>query len=274
MSSRTPALLALLAAVALVPFFRRGPAVGPAAKPAPVAMVAPVPSSPAALPPPAENIPPTEAAEDLALRVGDLLRAGRFTDALALADTLPASAEGLRRDCFAALFASWARARPAEAPALAGLLPRHTTDPAVFEAFVRGWAESSPAGLADHARTLPAGDSRSVALATALERWVLLAPAELADWLPHLTDPAEFDRAAGLLVERTDALHRPTQTALTWAESLADPALRLRALTHVLREWAEQDPAAARGFVESSPCLTPEQRPALRAALRVPVVET
>ncbi len=208
------------------------------------------------------------------MRVGELIRAGRFTDALALAETLPTAPDGLRRDCFAAVFAAWARTRPAEAPALADFLRRQAVEPAVFEAFARGWAESAPAGLADHALSLPPGPDRNTALTFALDRWILLAPAEVADWIPRLADPAEFDQAAGLLVERTDALHRSTQTALAWAENLSDPALRLRALTRVLREWAGQDPAAALRFAESAPGLAPEHRPLLIAALRVPVPET
>lgn len=272
MSSRSPALLVLLAALALPLLLRRAPPATP--RPGFAVPPASLPSAAPSYTAPVASVLPLDAGQDIPALIGELIRTGRFEDALALADTLPATLDGTRQECFASLFAAWARTRPAEGPALAGLLLRHAEEPAVFEAFARGWAESSPAGLADHALGLPPGPDRNAALAIALDRWILLAPAEVADWLPRLADPAEFDRAAGLLVERADTLLLPTQSALAWAGNLSDPALRLRALTRVLREWAGQDPAAARRFAESAPDLAPEHRPLLIAALRVPVPET
>lgn len=244
---------------------------GPSISPSAAAHPSPSLSPPSFAEP---NPLPVAADEPLTLRLGELLRAHHFADALALAETIPASSPESRQEWFATIFAAWARAVPAEAPALAEILARHTPDAPVFQSFALAWAESAPAALADHALTLPAGKERDFALRTALTRWTLLSPAESADWIARLTDPIEFDQAAALLVERTDSIHRPTATALTWAENLADPTLRLRALTHVLREWAERDPVAARRFAESSPTLSPDHRSALLASLVPPVSES
>ncbi len=129
--------------------------------------------------------------------------------------------------------------------------------------------------LAVHALALTPGPARAALLDEALARWTLLDPAAVADWiLVHLTDAAEFDRAAALLVRSTDTIHRPTATALAWAESLADPDRRLAALAHVLREWDEQDPAAVEAYLAASPALTPAQRRELVAALTPFLPET
>lgn len=130
-----------------------------------------------------------------------------------------------------------------------------------------------PSRALDAALALPAGPDRDTAFTTALERWILNDPATAAVWIARLSSPRDFDRAAALLVIRTDALHRSTATALAWAEDLADPALRRRALVHVLREWAQQDPEAALRYAETAPSLS-DQRSALLAALLPPVPET
>lgn len=150
------------------------------------------------------------------------------------------------------------------------LVPRQETLPASAD---QSAPSASPSREIDAALALPPGPDRDTAFTSALERWILNDPDAAAVRIARLTDPRDFDRAAALLVIRTDALHRTTATALAWAEDLADPALRRRALVHVLREWAQQDPAAALRYAETAPSLT-DQRSAVLAALLPPIPET
>lgn len=153
-------------------------------------------------------------------RLPALLRAGDVEAALALAATLPDTADR----------AHWTLAALRLAP---------------------------PELLAAHALARAAGPARTALLDEALARWTLRDPAATAEWIArHLIDAAEFDRAIALLVQRTDTVHRSTATALEMAENLADPDLRLNALAQVAKEWSEQNPSAALHYVLTSPDLS------------------
>jgi hypothetical protein len=132
-----------------------------------------------------------------------------------------------------------------------------------------------PPVLAAHAIRLSPGPERERLLAAAVDRWTLDDPAAVGEWAArHLATVPELDLALTRIVESTDILHRPTATALAWADELSDPRLRLRALRQVVREWAAQDAAAALRFAESTDAVDAGGRRELLAALRVPVAET
>lgn len=116
------------------------------------------------------------------------------------------------------------------------------------------------------ALALPPGQDHDKALIAAIEPCILNDPASASVWIVRIADAHDFDLAAALLVLHTDQLHRSTAVALTWAEALADPALRLGALAHVLREWSQQDPDAPLRYIDTDPTLSSEDRAALRAA--------
>ena len=124
------------------------------------------------------------------------------------------------------------------------------------------------------ALALPSGPEHDAALITAIEPWILNDPAAASRWIVRLTAARDFDLAAALLVIRTDQLHRSTAVALTWAEDLSDPLLRLGALAHVLREWAQDDPDAPLRYIERTPALSSRDRAALRDALTPLPAET
>lgn len=133
---------------------------------------------------------------------------------------------------------------------------------------------SSPPGEVASAGSLPPGAKHDAAFIAAIEPWILNDPAAASGWIIRITDAHDFDLAAALLVLHTDQLHRTTAVALTWAEGLADPTLRLGALTHVLREWAQQDRDDALRYVDTTPALSSDDRTALRAALTPLPTET
>lgn len=101
-----------------------------------------------------------------------------------------------------------------------------------------------------------------------METWILSDPAAVNAWaVEHLHDQADWDLAASLLIRHTDTVHRATQVAREWAESIHDGDLRARALEQVAREWAGQDAEAARTYVASTPSLDTAQRAAVLSAL-------
>lgn len=172
---------------------------------------------------------------------------------------------------------------PASPPTLAALLraghfektlarAATLTDPAEREHWTLAALRlAPPERLAAHALAQPPGPARQLLLDESLARWILIDPASAAAWMSrHLSDSDEFDRAAALLVQRTDSLHRPTATALALSEDLANPDLRHLALSHVVREWNETDPEATLRYVESASTLTLDQRLLLFTALTPP----
>ena len=141
-------------------------------------------------------------------------------------------------------------------------------------ALTTGGPEPAATSMVAAAFAMPPVGQRNAAFYAALENWILNDPEAAAGWIIHLADPRDFDRGAALLVIHTDTLQRPTALALTWAEDLADPALRRCALLHVLREWSQENPSAALRYAGSAPSLSPEERAALLAALAAHPTET
>ena len=132
-----------------------------------------------------------------------------------------------------------------------------------------------PPLLAKHALTLADNADRDRLLRSAIERWVLVDPAAFGEWVSvHLSDNAELDAALAHIIEHTDTIQRPTAAAVAWAGLIHDPALRVRALDAVVREWAATDAEAAIRFAETAPDLSAAQRAALLARLAPPVAET
>ena len=170
-------------------------------------------------------LPPPErtsvAAGDSALDA--LLRAGRFEELLVRLADLP---EGTARD-------QW------------------------IETCVR---LAPPELLAEHALRLPGASGERI-LSVALQRWAHDDPAKLGEWAARrLPDAPALDAALAGIVESTDALHRPTATALELARLIRAPGLRCRAIRAALREWAASDPDAALRFAETDSAIPSDQR--------------
>jgi hypothetical protein len=187
-----------------------------------------------------------------------------FLDAaLAVAQHGPAAT---RADTLATVFRLAAAQNPETARELAMLLRDNQPGP-VFTDVLRSWAQTQPSHVADFALTLPHNDSRAVALTAALDPWLLRDPAGAGEWISRLPNTPERDAALCSWLLKTDSLHRPTESALRHATTIADGALRLQATAHILREWAARAPDAAKNFAETVPGFAPDQRPTLLAAL-------
>ena len=199
-------------------------------------------------------LPPPErtsvAAGDSALDA--LLRAGRFEELLVRLADLP---EGTARD-------QWIETCARLAP---------------------------PELLAEHALRLPGASGERI-LSVALQRWAHDDPAKLGEWAARrLPDAPALDAALagivegnydvtsheiGHIVESTDALHRPTATALELARLIRAPGLRCRAIRAALREWAASDPDAALRFAETDSAIPSDQRAGLLDLFTPAIPET
>jgi hypothetical protein len=197
--------------------------------------------------------------------VGALIRREAFGAALEFARSGP---NELRPAWLATLFGAWAEREPAFARELATLFGTQGGAGPAFQSVVEHWATANPAAAAAYAMDLPPGPARSAALQASVPRWAVCDPEAVVAALPRLTGPAERDTALAAIVSGTDAVNRPTQTALAWSEAITDPALRQRALAHVLLEWAQSDPAAAESYVSTATHLSAAEREALHAALQ------
>ena len=184
-------------------------------------------------------LPPPErtsvAAGDSALDA--LLRAGRFEELLVRLADLP---EGTARD-------QWIETCARLAP---------------------------PELLAEHALRLPGASGERI-LSVALQRWAHDDPAKLGEWAARrLPDAPALDAALADIVESTDALHRPTATALELARLIRAPGLRCRAIRAALREWAASDPDAALRFAETDSAIPSDQRAGLLDLFTPAIPET
>lgn len=151
-------------------------------------------------------------------------------------------------------FFQWARNEPSQA--LAAL--DNITDPIVrgkaYGEVIGGWAWSDPKGLASYALTLPAGSGRAEAIAEALPRWVEKDPNAAMDWMRQHDSGREFDSGVAAIANLQSVITQQPATAMAMAGDLiSDPATRKQTMRSVFRQWAENDPAAARQFLEKTP---------------------
>ena len=131
-----------------------------------------------------------------------------------------------------------------------------------------------PELLAEHALQLPGASGERI-LSIALQRWAHDDPAKLGEWAARrLSEAPALDAALAGIVESTDALHRPTSTALELARLIRDPALRCHAIRAALREWAASDPGAALRFAETDSAIPSEQRAGLLDLFTPAIPET
>jgi hypothetical protein len=165
------------------------------------------------------------------------------------------------------VFAAWVQREPGFARELVALFGGEGGNSPAYHAVMQSWCAVAPAEAAQYALSLSPGPARQVAIGLALPTWAAEDPAGLAAALPRFRRGEERDRAATCLICRTDAVNRPTATALSWAEAVEDPVLRQKAVLHVLREWAQQDPSAVAEYLDGSDRLQASEREALLAAL-------
>ncbi len=194
--------------------------------------------------------------------VGALTGAGEFTSAFQFARAAPVE---LREEWLAAALRRWAAQKPEAAVQALDSIGDASLHASLLHSVAAGWAERDPAGLAAYALGQPLSPDRDLVLAAAMLKWNERDPTALATWLNTLPRGREFDAGAAMLVRRTDQANRSVEVALHWVESISTPTLRRDSLQHVLTEWGQTDPVAARAYLESITWLAPDERAAIRA---------
>jgi len=165
-----------------------------------------------------------------------------------------------REDWATAAAQAWAKSQPREAlTALDALVDEPLRDP-VFRAVVQGWPAAQPADLAAYALSLPAGEQRAYALDQVMFKWSRADPAGLASWLANVPPGPNYDTGAFFIVTESKPANLGPESALNWVQSIGDPGLRLNSFEHVLGQWGQTDPGAARNYVQQVGGLDTEER--------------
>lgn len=183
-----------------------------------------------------------------------LCAAGNFQTAVAMA------AEGdreTRAGWMGTAYSHWAEYQPEQAARAAAAI----NDPELRQQALRGvaggWGAVDPAALVAFAAGLPSDADRSATLSQALERWVKRDPKNASTWIDQHENRPEFDQGVAT-VATMDGIK--SDVAVSWAESISNPALRSETLALVVRNWMAADPAAARAYLKASSHLLPPDR--------------
>jgi hypothetical protein len=148
------------------------------------------------------------------------------------------------------VWVGWADANPLAAAA--ALKSTSRLDGDIFESVGHAWSRTDPAAALAWAQSIADENSRERAL-----RSIYLDVEKLgAEKARSLVDSITDERARGDAASRVaDQLARTGEVseALAWAQSLSAPEARARAVSQVVHEWAEIDPAAATRFAAGMP---------------------
>ncbi len=205
---------------------------------------------------------PDRAADYGSYLIAALSRVGEFDQAAAFATNGDAE---VRVGWLNSAYSSWAADQPQAALEQVAQLTDPTVRRTAFDAAMSRWAYNDPPAAAQYALSLPAGHERTLALTVALREWSAADPVAAAAWMNQQTHLPEFDFGAAIVASHPDAIGQP-DAAISWAESIVDPQLKVRILATVVNQWAAVDPVAARRYVETSPNLKPDERPGVLAA--------
>lgn len=167
-----------------------------------------------------------------------------------------------------AAYYQWAMRQPESALKAFGGIADSATRSHAFLGLTAGWAEANPAAVASYALNLPAGADRAAALGQMLSQWAMRDPLTASEWmLKNLNPSADLDGGVAAVASLPSLVSRRPEIAIGWAESIADPALRVTTLTTVARLWAERDPDGMRRYLQSTSSLSAEERAALTRGL-------
>jgi hypothetical protein len=161
-------------------------------------------------------------------------------------------------------YSRWAQLQPDAAAAAAADL----TDPAMrsraLHGVVGGWTEADPAAATRFVQQLPPGSDNTALLSQSLERWTKVDLKGASDWINNHEAGEAMDAGVAAVATRD---YLPPDVAVSWAESVVNPALRSQTLTSVLRSWATTDLTAAQHFFDTTRDLQPDDRKEIAALI-------
>ena len=196
--------------------------------------------------------------------IAALARRADFEGALRFAADAPVEGRGY---LVGSAMYSWSQYRPDEAAGAIAAITDPATRNEALHGLILGWGSNDPASLLKYAATMPDGPVRAQAFNEALQNWVANDPVAASAWLDkHESDPV-LDGGAAKLATSPFLVANQVETALSWANSVADPEQRSIALVDVVQQWAKRDPAAARAYADKLPDLQPAYREQLMRSL-------
>ncbi|MGA2787068.1 MAG: hypothetical protein ABSF60_06030 [Verrucomicrobiota bacterium] len=168
---------------------------------------------------------------------------------------------GERRGWLGEMYSQWAGLQPEQAAVAAMAINDPDIQNAALHGVIGGWAEADPAALTQFLSTTPPGSDRGQMMGQALWNWVKIDPAAAADWINNSDMGADLDQGILAVASRdlSEDNYTPS-TAVSWAESINDAALRSEALRNVLRNWLFIDRAAATSYFNTTTDLLPADR--------------
>ncbi len=156
-----------------------------------------------------------------------------------------------------ALVRAWADADPAAAHAWAATQPPGAVSATTVDNALRRWVAKDARGASKWAATLAEGDpSRSQALYNVVDQWAKYETLPPAEWLNQFPPTQELDRAVVAFTNRV--MYQDPAGAMSWAESVVDPALRDWLTQRVAQLWAQRAPAAYEAYMRA-PAPAPNQ---------------
>jgi hypothetical protein len=223
-----------------------------------IAVLADTPASIAEIVPRLVHGDPEQAADYLRPALAALTAGGDFSQAATL--TALADDSLLRGPLREALATDWANANPRAAAAWILTLADSPERDGILGHVAETWSAAQPEALATFAVALPDGLGRTHALTLAVQTWAERDATAAAAWLAERMPAPELDTPVFALATTPAVLAASPAVAARWAESIANPDVRLQGLRVVLEQWAVRDRDAARGFVMATPALSDDFR--------------
>ncbi len=188
--------------------------------------------------------------------VAALCTSGQFETAARLVATIDAVPD--RNGLAGETYARWALFQPDRASTAALAIADPAERVSALRGVVGGWSEADPAAAVDFTTALPDDEAtKSALLGQSLLRWSKTDAKAASHWINTHELGAAMDQ--GVAAVATQDYMKP-DVAISWAESVVNPALCSETLTTVLRRWATSDVAAVQRYLDSTSALTPDDR--------------
>jgi hypothetical protein len=160
-----------------------------------------------------------------------------------------------------------AKTQPRETGEWLRSLPVSEERNAAISSFVTTWAEQDPRAALQWAEALPPSEGQQAALGRAVSDWIETKPNEVGGWLSDYLSRVPPSASTDTLIERvinvSPTARSSPQTALQWASLISDPAQRTDYEEKIALRWGGRDRAGALDYVQKSPTIPPDRKPAL-----------
>ncbi|MDX1952967.1 MAG: hypothetical protein SFY81_12365 [Verrucomicrobiota bacterium] len=168
--------------------------------------------------------------------------------AIAQAQQMP---EGpLMTTALGAAISTWAGAAPDQAAAFVASLNDENLQSIFVPSVVSQWANTDPGLAKDWVMQFPEGSTKLHVMETLASQWAQQDPVATGEWLTTLPNGQGREKAVGAFIDSITYNH--PETAAQWAESLADESERNMRMENSGRQWLNEDPEAARAWINSS----------------------